>query len=214
MMRHAVLVGILVAAAGCGVAAALTVRGMGTSTAPPAAAIGTVVPVATAATPVAPPTVPTVRPAAGVMAADTAVVQALKIAQAPGMGGRLVGEPTLIRGRSMTYGEFFLLTERRALERDEGAYPERNRLVWVVEFLGTLERPPASGKTFPVQMVLAIDGISGEYISQQMATPNGPEAVDTRALPTLARPTRPVPPPGPTNTPYPAAPPRATKPTP
>lgn len=208
MIGRMVLMGVLAAAVVIGVAGVLNSRGAGAGPGLPAAnAVGTVVPVQAVTTTMT--MAPVATPIPKTMPADTAVVQALKIAQAPGMGGRLVGEPTRIRGKLMTYAEFHQLAERRPLEKDEGQYTERDRLVWVVEFQGTLERPPSGGRTFPVQMVLAIDGVLGEYISQQMATPGGPEAVNTTALPVLPRPTGTTPPPGPTNTPYPAAPPSA-----
>ncbi|HEV8636524.1 MAG TPA: hypothetical protein VG370_20080 [Chloroflexota bacterium] len=144
---------------------------------------------------------------------ETAVYHATAHAQhlLPG-GGSLVGAPTAIRGRTMTYGEAHRLRFGGAIDPTTLEWQQRNRLVWVVDLRGTVTVPNAS-ETYQ-QMVVVLDAQTAQLLGIT-TYPTGREAA-TASLPLLARPTGPVPPPiatpepdlevtpAPTSTPAPA----------
>ncbi len=178
-----------------------------------AAPIGTVLPAATPARPS-----PTALGDAAypvVMAPETAVVEAIRQARHPSPIGHLVGEPTEIRGRVMTYEEFHWLVEGRPLELDERGLDRRQERVWVIALRGTID--PTCGSCSPHspqptyrQLLMQLDARTGAQ--GEMALFPTTHELDVTSLPILARPTGPVPPPAPTATPGPPAIPAPTRP--
>jgi hypothetical protein len=139
---------------------------------------------------------------------DAAVRRALTIAQRGlpgGLGTRLAGDPTEIRGQLMTYGEFYRLIEGRAIAADEGIWPFRDRQVWIVAFRGDIL--PGDQRWTYRQMVLALDAATGQLIEAH-SYPTGSE-LSTASLPIRTRPTNTTPLPAPTIAPGPPATPAA-----
>lgn len=154
---------------------------------------------------------------------ETAVDYAVRFARSsdPAMRPQLVGDPTEIRGRVMTYPEADRLTRPAAISPstphwsllDEWAIgQDRDRLVWLIEVRGAFQKLYSKSEPNRRQEIVMLDARTAQVLG--FLEREAGDEVDTSSLPWLSMPTGPIPTPLATYTPGPAPipAPAATKP--
>lgn len=125
-----------------------------------------------------------------VIPAQTAVQRAVAYAHSGiPAGGRLIGNPTAIRGQVMTYAQAHQLRYGRPIDPTEGIWKERDRQVWTVELRGNIVLPDTT-HTYH-QMIITLDAQTAQMLGVS-AYPTGRE-VATASLPAIGIPVGPAP---------------------
>jgi hypothetical protein len=209
----------LAALAGAGLVASAAIGALllsGGAAAGPFAKGSTVAPVGTVA--VADTPVAATAQALGALSPATAVQEGIRAAQRGFSIGRLVGEPTEIRGRLLPLSEARQLLGDPPLEPVDAQWPQRDAPVWLVVLRGNVEARNPGKNTF-TQVSMVLDATTGAV--QEVTLHHTGKPLPVAMLPVLTRPSAPAPiPPTPTRPPVapthpakPAAPPDRVAPT-
>ena len=128
-----------------------------------------------------------------------ALDRALAYAMDDMMVGGAITEPTEVRGRIMNYGQAVQFVFGTPISPNEGTYKIRNYAVWLVVLKGEfIEHVPSSADgSIPSkdvihdQMVVILDGNTGEIIERVMISPQ--KALLVSNLPLLNKSSGPLP---------------------